>query len=163
MLIVLSTIFAIFICFMKHYVRKQWAEYKNSVEFYKQIVASQVKLGLMDEEDLTENFKIKDVTVCSILKGKMFWLEVFMLLLIPYPFSSGTSLFGRVPDNFQQTAINWAGGSTLHAEVYTVTYKTTDIFTCLCFLRVYFIIDAILVYLPFNLLFGKKVARTNEI
>lgn len=44
-----------------------------------------------------------------------------------------------------------------------MTYETTDIFTCLCFLRIYFIIDAIFVWLPINVLYGKRVCRESGV
>lgn len=53
--------------------------------FYMQLVQKQVALGLMSEEDLTENFKTKNIGFWSVITDGAFLTEVFMLLLIPYP------------------------------------------------------------------------------
>ena len=50
-----------------------------------QLVQKQVALGLMDEEDLTENFKTRQIGFWSVVTDSAFWAEVAMLLLIPYP------------------------------------------------------------------------------
>lgn len=56
-----------------------------------------------------------------------------------------------------------ASGGLYHGDVYTVTYQTTDILVCLSFVRVLFIIQAVFVYLPFNLLYGKRTCAESKI
>ena len=59
-------------------------------------------------------------------------------------------------------AINWvdnSGAYSAHTNVYDVEYQTTDIFTAACLCRVYFLVEAVLVVLPINLLFSKRVCQ----
>lgn len=42
---------------IKYYFEAVWQNYKNPVAFYKSIVQRQVEIGMVKEEDLTENFK----------------------------------------------------------------------------------------------------------
>jgi hypothetical protein len=115
----------------------------------------------MKEEDLTENFKTKHIGLSSVLRYTNFIIEVFMLALIPYPIlGEGEGFLKSVPNRFKSSAINWNGvgpDGLLHGDIYPVNYQTTDILTCLCFVRIYFVADAFFNWLPFNLLYGKRV------
>lgn len=115
----------------------------------------------MSEEELTENFKTKNIGFGSVITNGAFLREVFMLLLIPYPIQGyGEGFLKNLPNRFTNTAINWNGvvnGELLHGEIYSVNYQTTDILTCLCFIRIYFVAMAFFNWLPFNLLYGKRV------
>jgi len=83
--VILTTGIAILVCYHKYRCRLIWQEYKHSMVFYKTLVWKQVELGLMDADDLTENFTLKKVGMLSVLTDWQFLCEVFMLLLIPYP------------------------------------------------------------------------------
>ncbi len=45
---------------LKYYFESIWQQYKNPVAFYKSMVMHQVGLGMVNAEDLTENFKIEN-------------------------------------------------------------------------------------------------------
>jgi hypothetical protein len=57
--VILTTGIAILVCYHKYRCRLIWQEYKHSMVFYKTLVWKQVELGLMDADDLTENFTLK--------------------------------------------------------------------------------------------------------
>jgi len=42
-------------------------------------------MGIISEETVTENFKMKNIGFKSVFSDGMFLFEVFLLLLIPYP------------------------------------------------------------------------------
>jgi hypothetical protein len=50
-----------------------------------QLVQKQVKLGLMDEDSLTDNFKTREIGFISVITDNNFIVEVLMLAMIPYP------------------------------------------------------------------------------
>jgi hypothetical protein len=163
MFLFISTLVAIVVCGLKHYCRQVWEEYKNSLVFYKTMVQRQAQLGLMDPESLGANFNVQQKGFRTVMKDWHFWAEVLILLLIPYPFTMPNS---PIQPYFSMTTINFAGvkpGDLFHGEIYSITYMTTDILTCMCFLRVYFIALAIFVILPFNVLQGKKICLTNGV
>lgn len=58
LVIFLVTIIGAVAIVMKFYFESVWQNYKNPVAFYKVLVQRQVEDGLVDEEDLTENFNV---------------------------------------------------------------------------------------------------------
>jgi phage gp36-like protein len=83
-IITISTIISIFVCYMKHFTKSVWKEFANPVAFYKKMVLKQVEIGVMDEDTITDNFKVES-GFWEVMKNYVFWIEVFMLLLVPYP------------------------------------------------------------------------------
>jgi hypothetical protein len=117
----------------------------------------------MDEEAATENFKTNSGSFASVLKDTRFWLEVFFLLLIPYP--NRDFALERVGDRtFTMTAINWVdntGVNTPHTYEYQVTYMKSDIMTVASFIRIYFVMEAVFILLPLGSLFSKKTCKNS--
>jgi|688.fasta_scaffold221373_2 hypothetical protein len=69
----------------------------------------------MDENDLTDNFKIKS-GFWAVVTDRYFLFELFLLILIPWPIEGvGTGFFKSLPPRFTMSAINWTMGSTVHA------------------------------------------------
>ena len=159
----ITTFVTIIVCYTKHATKQVWIEYKNPIAFYKKLVHAQVELGIMHEEDLTANFKMDGVSFWSVMKDPAFIFESFLLILIPYPIQPlGAGIFKFLPNQFTMTAINWGlakPGDYVHGEIYIVNYQVTDILTVLCFVRIYFLFEAIMVYMPFNGLYGKRVCK----
>ena len=73
---------------MKYSFEAVWMNYRNPVAFYKAIVRKQVEAGLVEEEDLTENFKSESPYVW-IIKQSGFWFELILMLIVPIPFKVG--------------------------------------------------------------------------
>jgi len=48
------------------------------------MVVKQVEIGVMDEDSLTDNFKVES-GFWQVMKDKFFWFEAILLLLVPYP------------------------------------------------------------------------------
>ena len=118
-LIGISTAVSIFVCFQKHLTKTVWQEFSNPIEFYKKLVIKQVELGAIDEDAITDNFR-KQSGFMQVMKDKVFWAEVFMLVLAPYPHKGGA--FSKT---FTLTAINWVDNSgtySAHTHAYPVTY-----------------------------------------
>lgn len=118
-------------------------------------------MGIISEEAVTDNFKMSYIGCKSVFSDGMFLLEVFILLLIPYPIAGlGKGLLKNLPPTFTMTAFNWvdnSGAYPAHSHIYTVTYEISDIFLCACFLRIYFVFEALLALLPVNMLHGKRL------
>ena len=73
---------------LKFYFESVWQNYKNPVAFYKIIVQRQVEAGMIDADDLTENFKTESPSAW-IMKKSLFWLELIVMLVTPLPFKIG--------------------------------------------------------------------------
>lgn len=113
----------------------------------------------MSVDALTDNFKIKS-GFWAVVTDRYFLFELLLLLLIPLPIEgAGSGFFNFLPPRFTMSAINWTEGSILHAQIFIVPYQTTDIFTVLVFFRIYFVFEAIFAFLPFNILYGKRVCQ----
>jgi hypothetical protein len=48
------------------------------------MVLKQVEIGVMDEDTLTDNFKV-DSGFWQVMKDKVFWFEIMLLFFVPYP------------------------------------------------------------------------------
>lgn len=59
-IVAFSTLIGIISIIIKFWLEAKWVMYKNPVAFYKTLVKKQVELGIVNEEDLTENFFIKE-------------------------------------------------------------------------------------------------------
>ena len=70
---------------LKYYFESVWYDFKNPVAFYKIIVQRQVEAGMIDPEDLTENFKTK-LPIVWMMKQYTFWLELLLMMVVPLPF-----------------------------------------------------------------------------
>ena len=117
-----------------------------------------MEAGLVNEEDLTENFKLERPSLWMI-KQYTFWIEMFIMLIVPIPFNFN----GK---NFEDTVvymetINWvdnSGAYPAQSHIYNTPYLLTDFFLAFMFLRLYFLIQAIIVLSPVNdRLYGKRV------
>lgn len=85
-MILITTLICILVNFKKHSTKQVWLEYKNPVAFYKKLIQKQVELGVMNEAAVTENFAVRHVNIFTVFSDKDFLFELFILLLIPYPF-----------------------------------------------------------------------------
>ena len=98
------------------------------------------------------------------MTDKLFLIELFILLLIPYPIEGGgKGIFKKLEPTFSMSVFNWvdnSGAYSWHTHIYEVSYLTSDIFTSLMFFRIYFVFEAMLVFLPINKLYGKRVCHT---
>lgn len=124
--------------------------------FYKKLVLKQVEIGAQSEDAITDNFKMQSGFI-QVMKDKVFWAEVFMLILAPYPHKGGV-----LPKRFQVMAINWVDNSgtySAHTHAYPVTYQNFDILTVACFIRIYFVLQALLAVLPMNQLSSKRTCQ----
>jgi len=96
----------------------------------------------MSEEAISENFHIVGGTFWDVMRNKMFWTDVFLLALIPYPrfHLNESSLWV-----WKDMATNWvdnSGDYSPHTHVYEVKYHIDDIMVALCLVRIYFILSA---------------------
>lgn len=113
----------------------------------------------MQEEAATENFLLTAGNFTSVMKDPRFWIEVVLLLLIPYP--ANLAKKGTVA-TFTTNAINWvdnSGSFDGHTHEYVVTYMQSDIWTCLTFLRIYFIFEAIFIMLPQSMMSSERMCK----
>ena len=84
-MVLIITIIGLICVVIKFWLEANWQNYKNPMAFFKVLVKKQVELGLVDEEDLTENFMIKDSPFFSIFKNGKFWVEFIIMAIIPLP------------------------------------------------------------------------------
>lgn len=80
---------------LKFYFESIWQNYKNPVAFYKNIVQRQVEAGMIDEEDLTDNFKIPRPGVWMSKQLNM-WLELLLMLIVPIPVKVSAPIFDTI-------------------------------------------------------------------
>ena len=92
----------------KYYFEAIWLNYKNPVAFYKTIVQRQVEAGIVNEDELTENFKLERPIIWTI-KQYTFWLEVILMLLVPLPFRIGGIIMEE--HIVRMECINWVDNS----------------------------------------------------
>ena len=69
------------------------------------IVQKQVAEGLLDEEDLTENFKT-EAPVSWMVRQKLFWFELFIMMAVPLPFLELNAHSREI----KMTTVNWIDG-----------------------------------------------------
>jgi len=93
---------------LKYYFESVWQNYKNPVAFYKIIVQRQVEAGMINAEDLTENFKIERPIVW-MAKQYAFWLELLIMMVVPLPFKTGGIFFEE--KIITMGTINWVDNS----------------------------------------------------
>ena len=93
---------------LKYYFESIWQNYKNPMAFYKTIVKSQVEAGIVNEEDLTENFKLEK-SWRWMLRQYTFWIELFLMLFVPLPFTFDNVTF--VEQTIKMDTINWLDNS----------------------------------------------------
>lgn len=144
---------------IKYYFEAVWQNYKNPVAFYKSIVQRQVEIGMVKEEDLTENFKTQS-NFSWMVKQTNLWLELILMLVVPLPF---IKFGGIIIEEHIVTidSINWVDNSGAYdtgSHMYPTPYFLTDFYLAFMFLRFYFFALAMIMYSPVNeRLHGKRV------
>ena len=121
----------------KYYFKAIWSRYKNPVAFYKSIIRSQVRSGLLDEESITENFKLERPGRWMI-KQKGFWFELVLMLVTPFPYNH---LLGKDSNVIYMDSVNWvdnSGANPAHSHEYQTPYFCTDFLLAFMFFRFYF-------------------------
>lgn len=144
---------------VKFYFQCIWNNYKDPVAFYKMLVKKQVAEGLINQEDLTENFKTER-PASWIVRQKLFWIELLLMLIAPMPFQ----IFSDKATVFEIPSINWVDNSGTYAaqsHQYQTPYYVFDIFLAAMFCRAYFFCYAVIMFSPVNRrLYGKRVCQT---
>ena len=67
-----------------------------------------MEAGIVNEEDLTENFKLEKPW-CWMLKQYTLWIELFLMLVVPLPFTYNNVTF--VEQSIKMNTINWLDNS----------------------------------------------------
>ena len=115
-------------------------------------------MGMVNEEDLTENFKVESPSKW-MFKQARFWLEIVMMIIVPLPFDITTGNNGE--NVVEIDSINWidnAGSNNAGSHKYATPYFISDFCLAFMFLRWYFFAMAIVMYSPVNeRLYGKRV------
>ena len=107
LIIALTSVIALLAIFIKWRLQAVWRNYRNPLAFFKKIVKKQVELGLVNEQDLTDNYKDESST-WWVLRQPYFWAEVFIVSLFPYPIRAGE---GLLEPYFYMKTTNWVDGS----------------------------------------------------
>lgn len=156
--VLVVSVMGVFAILLKYYFESIWQNYKNPVAFYKNMVQRQVEAGMIDEEDLTDNFKISRPGVWMVKQANM-WLELLLMMIIPIPVSSG--FFAQRVVTIE--AINWVDNSGEYdsqSHKYDTPYFMTDFILAIMFLRFYFFALAMIMFSPANeRLYGKRICQ----
>ena len=91
------------------------------------------------------------------MRQPYFWAEVFIVLLFPYPVQADS---GFLQPHFYMQTVNWvdaSGAYPAQSHKYDTPYLTSDVFLALMFLRLYFVIQAVIVLSPVNKLYAKRI------
>lgn len=94
---------------VKYWLESIWVNYKNPVEFTKVIIQKQVEMGLIDADDLTENFNLKNKPWTYVFTNVQFYVECLLFLITNLPVQSEKSVFGRFV--FYVDCVNWVDNS----------------------------------------------------
>ena len=117
---------------------------------------------MVNEEDLTENFKLENPFFWMI-KQYTFWLELFLMLTVPLPFTWNGIIFEEHVITME--SINWVDNSGEYppqSHIYETPYLLTDFFLAFMFFRIYFFAQAVIVLSPINKrLYGKRVCQNS--
>jgi len=84
-LILISTLVCILFCYQKYRTKHVYMENADPLILYKKLMIEQSKIGLIDQDSISENFVNYNGSFRGVIADKLFWFEVFLLLLIPYP------------------------------------------------------------------------------
>lgn len=84
-LILISTLVCILICYQKYRTKHVYTENADPLILYKKLMIEQSKIGLIDQDSISENFMNYNGSFRGVITDNLFWFEVFLLLLIPYP------------------------------------------------------------------------------
>ena len=116
---------------------------------------------MIDEEDLTENFKTER-PLAWMFKQSRFWLEILIMLVVPLPFdiTPGSDAVNVV----EIASINWIDNSdhgyAAQSHKYMTPYMISDFCVAFMFLRWYFFALAVVMFSPVNeRLYGKRVCQ----
>ena len=105
---------------------------------------------------MTENFKTER-PICWIVKQKLFWIEILLMLIAPMPFN----IFSDSETVFEIPSINWVDNDGTYAaqsHKFQTPYYVFDVFLAAMFVRAYFFVLAVIMFSPVNArLYGKRV------
>ena len=141
----------------KFYFEAVWQNYKNPVAFYKAVVQRQIEIGMVNEDDLTENFKTSS-PLRYMLSKKSFYFEILIMIIIPAPVH-----FDHPLPIIDIETINWVdngGQYDAQSHKYDTPYHTNDFVLALMYIRFYFLVLAVMMYSPVNeRLWGKRICQ----
>ena len=162
-ILVVISLVAIVAITVKYWLEAIWVNYKNPIEFTKVIIQKQVEMGMIDPDDLTENFNVSDNTWKYVFTKPSFYIESLLFVITNMPIQNPNSIFGRFI--FYIPCVNWvdnSGNFNGSAHIYQTPYQSGDVFLSLMFLRFYFVAQAALVCAPINrTLHSKRVCYDN--
>ena len=126
--------------------------------FYKVMVQRHVEEGRIDEEDLTENFKVES-SAWWMAKRWTLYLELFIMLACSPPIHIDGTMVSQMVVTIP--SINWQDNvNTPQSLVYDTPYFVSDFFLMGMFARFYFIVMALIMHSPVNeRLYGKRVCQ----
>jgi len=110
-LVLILTLLCILACYMKQYCNIVWSDFKNPLVFYKELVLAEHKMG-ETKEKLTENYFSKMPRFFKVVSSSVFLWEVFILLLMPYPFDKNTKFFNT---SFTMQSVNWIENGSIYS------------------------------------------------
>ena len=152
------TIVALAALMLKYYFKYYWSDYKDPVEFHKNVIRRQIELGYVDETKVGASYKSKVFSFWTILTDPEFLFEAFILLLDP-------SILGRIINGeaiIEMNTVNWndqVGEFHPHQHSYVTEYKVYDFLLGLMLLRLYFVLKAAAVLSPISRLYAKRICH----
>jgi hypothetical protein len=170
-MVLIITIIGLICVVIKFWLEANWQNYKNPMAFFKILVKKQVELGLVDAEDLTENFHIRDSPFFSMLKNGKFWVEVIIMAIIPLPTKADSWCNNAIVSIETTNFIDPNGGNGQYCNddsndlcgpggsgINSTYYYASDFIMALMFLKLYFLAQALVMLSPVNeKLYGKRV------
>jgi hypothetical protein len=154
----LLSLLALAALFLKYYFKYQWSDYKDPVEFHKNVIRRQIELGYVEQSKVGLSYRAKVLSAWQILWDPEFLFEALILLLDP-------SIVGRIVDGEQiieLNTVNWndqVGEFHPHQHSYTTEYKMYDFLLVLMLLRLYFVLKAAAVLSPISQLYAKRICH----
>lgn len=172
-IVLVTTVFGVFTIYVKFWLEAVWRNFNNSTVFYKEMVQRQVKLGLVDGDTLTDNFKVKDDSLYWFMHQKQFWIELLIMIVIPLPMSSDSIFNNKIiimdspnyidPANVNSQIVGGEVGPPGSGIAHT-PYYASDFILAFMFFRIYFFFRAMLVLAPVNeKMHGKRVCKKNHV
>lgn len=169
MIVLITTIFGLFTIYLKFWLEAVWRNFKNPMAFYKKIVAKQVELGLLDPNELTSNFMIKENIRTYAFTQKQFWIEVLIMIIIPLPLSADSMFNNKIimidspnyidPANANSQLVAGSSGPP-GSGIASTPYFVSDFILAYMFLRFHFLLSALIVFAPINeKLQGKRICK----
>ena len=99
------------------------------------MIKTQVSIGMIDEETLTENFKLER-PASWVVRQKGFWFEILLMLCVPLPYDYYFENDDPANRVVFMKAINWIENGSVnaaHSVEYEVPYFITDFFLAFMF------------------------------